>query len=151
MKNIKKILFAFTAVIFLNSCGEDSVKVEPLKRGDKTLTCSEILLEVNEAEFYKEQAKEKQSLGITSIVMPLGYIDTYMSADEAVSAAQSRIDYLNRIFDIKNCSTTSAREALTDNSQVPVFQTNGNIQSQDLIPLQPLDYRRNPDGFYSER
>lgn len=100
---IKKLLLPVFAISFLASCGEQAERIDPLKRGDKNLSCKEILLELNEAEFYRKQANEKKQLGIKSIVMPLGYIDTYMSAEEAVEAANSRVSYLNRIFEIKRC------------------------------------------------
>jgi hypothetical protein len=53
-------------------------------------------------------AFDKKRLGIKSIVMPLGYIDTFMSADEAIQAADARIQYLNRIYDIKRCDPNAA-------------------------------------------
>ena len=99
----KNLILSTFAVSILTSCGEQAEKIDPLRRGDKNLSCKEILLELNEAEFYRKQANEKKQLGIKSIVMPLGYIDTYMSADEAVGAANSRVSYLNRIFEIKRC------------------------------------------------
>jgi len=94
--------------ILLSSCGERSEKVDTLKRGDKNLSCSEVQLEINEAEQYKKMAYDKQRLGIKSIVMPIGYIDTYMSADDAVKAADARIQYLYRIYDIKKCDPASS-------------------------------------------
>ncbi len=100
---IKKILTVSAVLLLLSSCGEQSEKVEPLKRSDKQLNCGDIQLEINEADMYKKQAMEKKQLGIKSIVMPLGYIDTYMSADEAIQAADARVQYLTRISDIKHC------------------------------------------------
>jgi hypothetical protein len=111
----KKFLSLGLVILALSSCGQQSEKVEPLKRTDKNLNCDDIQLEINEAEFYKKQALDNKRLGIKSIVMPLGYIDTFMSADEAIEAAEARIQYLNRIFDIKKCDTKEGKAA--SNSQ----------------------------------
>ncbi len=112
-------IFTIILIFTLSSCGDKPVQVETMKRTDKNLGCDDILLEINEAEFHKKQAIEKKSLGIKSIVMPLGYIDTYMSADEAISAADSRIGYLNRIYEIKNCDSSGSNNA-------PVYLNNLN-------------------------
>ncbi len=114
MYMFKKILTLSVVTVFLTSCGERSEKVETLKRGDKNLSCPEVQLEINEAEQYKKMAYDKQRLGIKSIVMPLGYIDTYMSADEAVQAAEARIQYLNKIFEIKRCDPVNTDMADSD-------------------------------------
>ncbi|HCR85915.1 MAG TPA: hypothetical protein DIV86_04485 [Alphaproteobacteria bacterium] len=102
---MKKLLSLALVSLLITSCsGEETPIVEPVQKSDKTLSCEEILFEVNDSEQYIKQAKEKKSLGIKSIVMPLGYIDTYMTADEAISAANQRISYLKRIYDIRGCA-----------------------------------------------
>ena len=99
MRNI----FVLSLIFVLSACGDDSFKVQPIQVTDKDLSCKDIDLEINESQFHKEQAQEKKSLGINEIVMPLGYIDTYMSADEAIEAANSRIEYLERVYEVKGC------------------------------------------------
>lgn len=124
--NRKFIAIAIILSFVISSCGDESVMVETMKRSDKDLGCSDILLEINEAEFHRKQAAEKKALGIKSIVMPLGYIDTYMSADEAISAADSRIRYLNRIYEIKNCAGGGENVPVYMNQQyAPPPQMNG--------------------------
>lgn len=126
----KRILTLSVATVMLASCGEHAEKVEALKRGDKNLSCSEVQLEINEADQYKKMAYDKQRLGIKSIVMPLGYIDTYMSADDAVKAADARIAYLNRIYDIKKCDPVSSEYKELDEGDL-----NENIQR--AMQMQP--------------
>lgn len=109
----------FTMLLF--ACAEETTTVEPIQQGDKKLTCQELLFEINDAEFYTKQAKEKKALGIKSIVMPLGYIDTYMTADEAIAAAAQRIEYLQRIYDIRNCENLNNMPNLPQ-GQVPFQQ-----------------------------
>lgn len=131
-------IFASSAVFVLSACGEEPFKVKTMKRGDKDLGCSDILLEVNEAEFHKKQADEKKSLGVKSIVMPLGYIDTYMSADEAISAAESRIAYLNRIYEIKNCDfqSNSNPQFLGAKSQYGAAAASAQVSGVNSQPMQ---------------
>ncbi len=132
-------LFVLSFVtIILTSCGERSQKVEPLKRGDKNLSCADVQLEINEAEFYKKQAFDKKRLGIKSIVMPLGYIDTFMSADEAIEAAEARVQYLNRIYDIKRCDPTSTD--ISDSEIQANIQRVMQPQQMQVAPAQPMVY-----------
>ena len=106
------------AVVMLTACaGEKSPKVTSLQKRDKNLSCSEVQLEINEAEFYRKTAEQNKNPKIKSLIMPLGYISTYVDAEEASNAADARIEYLNRIYDILNCDSPQAhqRSARYDN------------------------------------
>jgi hypothetical protein len=141
----KKILTISTALVLLSSCGEQSEKVETLKRGDKNLSCGDIQLEINEADQYKKMAFDKKRLGIKSIVMPLGYIDTFMSADDAIEAANARIQYLNRIYDIKRCDPATAEGGPSESDiQRNINNAMGQQPQGGGYPaLQPI-----PQGYY---
>src|SRR5690606_11424778 len=94
----------------LTACsGQESPKVASLQKKDKSLTCSEVQLEINEAEFYRKTAENNKNPNVKSLLMPLGYISTYVSADDASNAADARIDYLNRIYDILKCDDADAQ------------------------------------------
>lgn len=140
---IKKLVIVSATLMLLSSCGEQSEKVEPLKRGDKNLSCNDVQLEINEADQYKKMAFDKKRLGIKSIVMPLGYIDTFMSADEAISAADARIQYLNRIYDIKHCDPANSEGGGLSESEL-----NSNIQRamQQPSQQQPIGYQQPSAG-----
>lgn len=101
MKNI--ILTSALCVALVACAGKESEKVATMQKKDKNLTCREVLLEQNEAEFYKSSAQKNKSPDVKAVLMPLGYISTYMSADEAVSAASAREEYLGRIYEIMDC------------------------------------------------
>jgi len=114
MFNINKIFSVLVATMLLTACsGTKSMKVSSMKKSDKNLNCQEIMLEVNEAEFYRNSAEKNKNPGVSSLLMPIGYLYTYTSAQQAVNAADSRIDYLNRIYDIMKCDepTTNVRSA----------------------------------------
>jgi hypothetical protein len=145
---LKKILTVSATLVLLSSCGEQSEKPEPLKRGDKNLSCSDVQLEINEADQYKKMAVDKKRLGIKSIVMPLGYIDTFMSADEAIDAADARVQYLNRIYDIKHCDPAESENGGPSQSEL-----NQNIQRamqqqqpQQMQSMQPVGYTQPAAG-----
>ncbi len=110
-----KPLYTLAALLIttmaLSACGthKDSVKMAALKKSDKQLSCSQVKLEINEAEYYRHEAEKNKQPGIGSLVMPIGYIRSYMNANEAVDAADNRIDYLGRIYDILNCDQKHAQ------------------------------------------
>lgn len=110
MKNFIKLTSVLVAGIVLSACaGEKSEKVTALQKKDKNLSCDEVMLEINEAEFYRKTAENNKTPKVKSILMPLGYVSTYMDAEDAVGAADSRIDYLNRIYDILKCDDPKER------------------------------------------
>ena len=124
---LRKFATLITASMILSSCGgENSPQIKSMQRKDKMLTCKEILLEMNEAEFYKSTAERNKDPKISNMLLPLGYISTYMSAEDAIGAAKARIDYLDRIYQIMECDmkNSSSRNVNTiDNVH------NGNLSS----------------------
>ncbi len=139
---MKKLLFISFLSVLITSCGEDSVKVEPMKKNDRELSCSDILLEINDAEFYKKQAEEKKSLGVKSIIMPLGYIDTYMNADEAITAADSRVEYLRKVYDIRGCQSVAGASPYRNQPAAAPITYNPPSQQN-----QPQQQPYNLDGY----
>lgn len=105
MRIIPQVCFSLLGAAFLMAgcAGTQSEKVTALQRKDKSLSCKEVLLEINEAEFYRKTAQQNKNPKVSTLMMPLGYVSTYMSAEEATNAADARIDYLNRIYDILDC------------------------------------------------
>lgn len=102
--------FEKCAVIFslliLSGCSTsiESKVVQPVQRSDKELSCKELLLEMNEAQYYKKSALNNRGPKIQSVLMPMGYISTYLSAEEAIEASDARVEYLDQIYDILKCS-----------------------------------------------
>jgi len=132
---LKNILLVIALGSLLTSCsGDKSVKVTSLQKKDKNLSCNEIQLEINEAEFYRRTAEKNKDPDIKSLLMPLGYISTYVDAGEAVNAAEARINYLNRIYDILDCDNPVAR----------------GISKQAFTPrggYTPRNYQQQPQGI----
>ena len=55
---LRTLTLSLLAITLVSCGGETSTKVKSLQRKDKLLTCKEILLEMNEAEFYKSMAEK---------------------------------------------------------------------------------------------
>jgi len=104
-RGIEMLGRTFTVILLgasLTACGSNSKEMS-LKSGDKRLNCSEVMLEINEAEFKRQKAENQQSPGFKSLVMPISYISTYVEAGDKIQDANSRVDYLNRIYEILDC------------------------------------------------
>ncbi len=119
---LKKTIFVIITSFILISCNNstESTRIKSLQKKDKRLSCKEVLLEINEANFYKKMAYRNKGPKLKNILMPLGYISTYMSADEAIGAAEARVDYLDQIYEIMKCEE---KEDLQD--EVPVYKPLG--------------------------
>jgi len=102
---LKKVFLLTIIALITSACGgeEASTKVKALQKKDKRLSCEEILLEMNEADFYKKMANKNKGPKLKSVLMPLGYISTYMDAEEAIDAADARVSYLDKIYEIMKC------------------------------------------------
>jgi len=108
----KKIMTVSLAAFTMTACSsDDSPKVASMQKKDKALSCQQVQLEINESEFYRKTAEKNKSPKIKSLLMPIGYVYTYVDAEEAIEQADQRIDYLNRIYDILNCDDPAARAA----------------------------------------
>lgn len=108
----KQILPLGLLSILLTACsGVQSAKVDPMQERDKAMLCDEIELDINEAEFLKQQASSNGEMTFSNAINPFAYPSTLMSSNRAEEAAQQRIQYLTRIYEIRNCSDPVVREA----------------------------------------
>lgn len=102
--DMKRVIVLLGATFLVTACaGERSPMVQSVQKRDKELSCTEVMLEMNEAEFYKNTAENKRQPSLKNVVMPLGYVSTYMNSNDAINAASSRINYLNKIYEIQGC------------------------------------------------
>lgn len=135
---MKKVIITTAISLCLMACGsKESEKVTAMQKKDKNLTCREVLLEQNEAAFYKETAEKNKNPDVKSVLMPLGYISTYMSADEAVNAANARVAYLARIYEIMGCQNkiemADRKNKLTARQMAETMDS-----SEDGTPVAPV-------------
>ena len=116
---IKKVILLSTLMLIISACGgsDESTKVKAMQRKDKRLSCEEILLEMNEADFYRKMAHKNRGPKLKSVLMPLGYISTYMDAEEAIDAAEARVSYLDKIYEIMRCE-----EKQEERDSIPIYR-----------------------------
>lgn len=116
MKTALRVL-KVTASLFIlaamTACsGTKSSSVVEITQNDKHLSCTDMQLEITEAKFLADRAEKNRGASFKNILMPLSYPSTYMSADNAVEASNSRIEYLNRLYEVKGCN--NQRQASAD-------------------------------------
>ncbi len=129
---LKKISLFVGVALAISACGgnESSTSVKSMQKKDKKLSCEEILLEMNEADFYKQMANKNKGPKLKNVLMPLGYISTYMNAEEAVGAADARVAYLDKIYEIMRCEQKIEKEEeREDHGSIPYFGPRSSIDS----------------------
>lgn len=108
IKNVKtttKILTATAAMLLMTACsGTKSTAVAELNKYDKQMSCPELQMDITEATFLRDKAERNKGLSFKNIAMPLSYPSTLMSANDAIEATNNRIEYLNRLYEIKGCA-----------------------------------------------
>ena len=104
---IKKIIcFSFLA-LFLNACATPHV-VSVIGPNDSKMNCSQLDGEIAIASNYKRDAKAEKSYGTATNVGAIlfwlpGVVATQMNANDAIRAADERINHLTRLKSQKNC------------------------------------------------
>lgn len=83
--------------------GHESIKADPISRRDKEMSCEELKLAINDAAYVKQAAKRNRGFRARNVLWPFGYPATFVSAGQAIDSANERMEYLSRIYDIKNC------------------------------------------------
>lgn len=99
----KIILIALTSVFIVGCSCKSSVRVQPIQRKDKMLTCKEAALEINEAEYFRRAAELNKNSAV-DVFLPLCYAHSVKSANRAIQAADERLEYLNHIYDLLGCA-----------------------------------------------
>ena len=109
-----KFIFSFLLSVLLVACTcNQPYKVKPVERGDKKLTCPDVILELNEAEYRKKQAMSAKGISADQALLPLCWLPTYTSAQEAQKAADERIEYLTQIYNVLQCDRKKRGSART--------------------------------------
>ena len=104
---LKRVLPFLFLILFLNACATPHV-VSVVGPNDNNLSCSQLDSEIAIASNYKRDAKAEKSLGTATNVGALlfwlpGMVATQMNANDAIKAADDRINHLNRLRSKKDC------------------------------------------------
>jgi hypothetical protein len=101
---LKPYLLVLCMGLALSACGgKQSPAASQVTNVDKDLSCEELQLEMNDADYIRQTAEKNKGLSARNILWPFGYPATYMSADEALESANRRLAYLQKVYNIKNC------------------------------------------------
>ena len=139
---VKILLFTIGSLLILSACGSGdySTSVKAMQRKDKRLSCKEILLEMNEAEHYRKMAHKNKGPKLKNVLMPLGYVSTYMNAEEAIGASEARVGYLDQIYEIMRCDE---KELMEERQNTPYQQPQYYApEPQGAAPAGSLPYYR---------
>ena len=97
---------SITLLALLAACATPEV-VSERQAGDSSLTCSQISAEIQEAEEFKNDARDEKGVTGTNVAAGLLFwpalLVTYSNAEEAIEAADDRQDYLLELADSKGC------------------------------------------------
>tara|TARA_Y100000768_G_scaffold359459_1_gene315984 strand:- start:42 stop:356 length:315 start_codon:yes stop_codon:yes gene_type:complete len=102
-----KVLTSLLLFVFVTSCATPHV-VSVVGPNDNNMSCSQLDNEIAIASNFKRDAKAEKSLGTATNVGALlfwlpGMVATQMNANEAIRAADDRINHLNRLKAKNNC------------------------------------------------
>jgi len=93
-------------VPLMTACATPEV-VSERQSGDSTLTCDQLSRELAKAEEFKDDARDEKGVTGTNVAAAILFwpalIVTSSNADEAIDAAEDRMDYLYDIADKKGC------------------------------------------------
>ena len=108
------------------NCGTP-LKIKSIQNTDKDLTCQDVILEINEAEFFRREAALSQRISVEEILTPTCWVSGYLKGSEAARSANGRIEYLSQIYDLMQCGTEnplSFREAQNNASSMNALTNN---------------------------
>tara|TARA_B110001450_G_C17257229_1_gene333992 strand:+ start:139 stop:453 length:315 start_codon:yes stop_codon:yes gene_type:complete len=104
---MNRILTFIFLALFLNACATPHV-VSVIGPNDNKMSCSQLDNEIAIASNYKRDAKKEKGLGTATNVGALlfwlpGMVATQMNANDAIRAADERINHLTRLRSNKGC------------------------------------------------
>ena len=104
---MNKCITIVATLIFLTSCATPHV-VSVIGPSDNSMSCSQLDSEIAIASNYKRDAKAEKSYGTATNVGAIlfwlpGVVATQMNANDAIRAADERINHLTRLKAKKNC------------------------------------------------
>jgi len=101
---LRFIIFALAPALFLSACNcEPPLRITPIQRQDKKLSCRAIILEMTESEHYLMLARRALWKAPTKLYAPTCLIFGVPDAKKAIEAAETRINYLGNLYNL-NCN-----------------------------------------------
>jgi hypothetical protein len=126
---LKNLVTLSLVITFLAACSATPKVLEVDKFGDDKLSCDEIATNIDEAEFYKKQARKDDNFQFRYLWVPTGTISAY-NFNDAESAAIARKEKMEKLAQAKGCA--SSGQAVKAPSKMP---SNVIRPSVDVAPM----------------
>jgi hypothetical protein len=98
------------------------LRVTPIQKTDKKLTCEQIIIEINEAEHYRSEAASEQAVGMGEALMPICWVTGFVDGEVGIKKANARINYLGSTYDLLDCGG-KGRNKKEASASAPVQQS----------------------------
>lgn len=143
MASMNHITLALTGLLFLASCAASPYRVEVKQDKDNSLNCQGLEAEIAQTEQYKTDSRAEDRFRF-KYIMPLTAMTSIYNINKAESHAIKRIEYLQNIYQQKQCHL-QPRTAHT--SYPPAYPTTSNNPEDPQFggyPTSPMPYGSNP-------
>lgn len=114
-------MIGITCVLASCDCNP-ALEITSIQKSDKKLACKDIILEINEAEYYRAEAAESRKITFGELLMPTCWISGYVNGQQAIRSADARIDYLGHIYDLLDCGGMRGAKGEGDDEDMPVLR-----------------------------
>lgn len=107
-----KFILSFIFVALLAAGCASPTVVKSKQSNDETLSCEQLNKEFADAQEFEAKARKERTVTGTNVAAAIFFwpalLGTYSNTEEAINAAKSRQDHLNKIADTKQCKITAA-------------------------------------------
>lgn len=133
------------AVAALVGCASPHV-VETTRTSDANLSCTQLDIEMKEADRFKTDAQREKGMTGTNVAAVLFFwpamIGTYANANEAIEAANTRKTNLMRLYEKKGCDGNGVATGVAQASPEVRLQNLKDMLGKGLISQAEHDERR---------
>ncbi|MEM7617443.1 MAG: hypothetical protein AAF195_03585 [Pseudomonadota bacterium] len=94
------------------------VEIDAIQKSDKSLTCRDIKLEINEAEYFRRISSKNQFDKVEYYVNPVCLPSGYINNAKSEQSANKRLDYLANLYNLLGCNQRNAKNRENSNNNV---------------------------------
>lgn len=144
---MKQFLLVIISIFMITACAcPSAIEVDSVQKHDKKLTCKDVVMEINEAEFFRKEARSKQYRRVEYMLNPLCYPSGYLSGSKGMRAADSRLDYLNNIYELLGCGQ-DIKNAPPKQTNIPPQASAAPVFQQGVPYAYGYQYRQQPQQY----
>lgn len=140
----KLCALAILPALFLTSCAPPPYTPKTMKITDSSLTCMEIVNEIAVAKQHKKEARSQDTFQFKYMLIVPAVVGMYQW-DKAEKASQKRIDYLQDLYNQRNCRAELILEQKGTPPQQPQPISPYSQQPHNSAPI----YAPYPQNYYN--